>query len=79
MRTASVRLPAIVSEGMSRRLLITSRAHESRPTGTDAASASQVSRSIWTYAVPATAATPKKTKTAASPMPRYPYGWLPPV
>ena len=46
--TASVRLPDTVSEGMSRRLLITSRAQASSPTGSAAATASQGSESIST-------------------------------
>ena len=48
MRTARVRLPLAVSPGMSRRLLTTSRATASRPTGTAAATARPVIRPIWT-------------------------------
>ena len=46
--TASVRLPVAVSVGMSRRLLMTSSAQASSPTGTAAAKASQATRSICT-------------------------------
>ena len=77
--TASVRLPATVSDGMSRRLLITSSAQASRPTGNAATTPSQGSERISTYVVPATAARPKNTNTAISPKPWYPYGCCPPV
>src|ERR1700722_11438948 len=79
MRTASVRLPDDASDDMSRRLLIINSAQESSPAGTDAASPSHDSRHICTYAVPATAATPKNRNTDASPRPRYPYVRGPPV
>src|ERR1700685_979416 len=79
IRTASVRFPDDASDVMSRRLLIISRAHESSPAGTDAASPSHDRRPLSTYAVPAPAATPKNTKPDPSPSPRYPYGRGPPV
>ncbi len=47
-RTASVRFPVTESVGMSRRLLTTSRAVASRPTGTAATTASSVICSDWT-------------------------------
>ena len=72
-------MPDKVSVGMSRRLLMTSSAQASNPTGSAAASASQGSESISTNVVPATAASPKNTNTAISPRPWYPYGWRPPV
>ena len=68
--TASVRLPVAASVGISRRLLITSSAQASSPTGTAAASASKATMSICTYAVPATAASPKNRKTETSPSAR---------
>ena len=68
--TASVRLPVWLSVGMSRRLLMTSSAQASRPIAADAANGSQVSVCICTYAVPATAARPKNTKTDSSPRAR---------
>ena len=70
--TASVRLPATVSVPMSRRLLTISRAQASSPAGTEAARPSQVSVFICTYAVPATATTPKHRNTNTSPSPLYP-------
>src|ERR1700733_7650511 len=68
-RTAKVRLPAVSSVAMSRRLLTTSNATASRPTGTPARTDSDVSRPSCTYAVPAVATRPKKTKTNSSPNP----------
>jgi len=47
-RTASVSLPVSASVSTSRRLLATSRAQASNPTGTDARRARPVSRSSWT-------------------------------
>ncbi len=67
--TARVRLPACVSVGMSRRLLTISRAQASSPAGTEAASPSQLNRDVSTYAVPATATTPKNANTKTSPSP----------
>jgi len=54
---------------MSRRLLTISSAQASSPAGTEAASASQLNRSICTYAVPVTATTPKNANTNTSPSP----------
>ena len=64
---------------MSRRLLTISSAQASSPAGTEAASPSQLNADICTYAVPATATTPKNANTKTSPSPLYPYGLGPPV
>ena len=69
-RTASVRLPATRSVGMSRRLLATRIAQASAPMPTAAYSAAHSQVSVWTYVVPITATRPKKTKTITSPSPR---------
>ena len=69
-RTASVTLPASVSEGMSRRLLVRLTAHENEPTPTAATTAYQVTVSACVYCVPITATSPKNTNTATSPRPR---------
>ncbi len=68
-RTASVRLPAGPSVGMSRRLFATRIAQASSPTATAQTSEVRVTRPTWTYVVPHTATSPKNTKTNSSPRP----------
>ena len=69
-------LARLASDLMSRRLLTMSSAHESSPAGTEAARPSQPASPSARTRCPATAAMPKKTNTATSPSPRYPYGRL---
>src|SRR5699024_8004821 len=69
-RTARVTLPASVSEGMSRRLLVRLTAHETLPTATAATTPYQVIEPSWVNCVPSTATSPKNTNTATSPRPR---------
>ena len=69
MRTASVFLPATASVGMSRRLLTTSSAVASAPTGTAQAHASHGIQPSCTYVEPTVATRPKNTNTNSSPNP----------
>jgi hypothetical protein len=69
MRTASVRLPTALSPPMSRRLFVTRIAQASSPTPTEATMSTPVTARVWTYAVPTTGTTPKKTNTKTSPSP----------
>ena len=78
-RTASVRLPAARSVGMSRRLLTTSSAQATNPAAQPMPMLNPVISSTLTYVVPAVATSPKNAKTNTSPSPRYPYGRGPPV
>ena len=69
-RTASVRLPATVSVGMSRRLLTTSSAQATAPTAHPITTLSAVIVSTATYVVPTVATSPKNVNTNTSPSPR---------
>ena len=69
-RTASVTLPASVSEGMSRRLLARFTDAEIAPMATAATTPGQLIRPDWVNSVPSTATSPKNTNTATSPRPR---------
>ena len=78
-RTARVSLPTSVSPGMSRKLLMTSRATAKQPTAIDAYTHNNVTCCVTAYIVPHVATNPKNTNTKSSPSPMYPYGLGPPV
>ena len=68
-RTASVRLPAAASVGMSRMLLARLTDAEIAPMASAHRKPSHVTRPDWVYSVPITATRPKKMNTDTSPSP----------